>query len=239
MNYRRSIVWIVGAALILGNVAQAEPTLEQIEKDLTKKWEKVESLSSKMKMVGDMQGMTMKAEGTMEYMKKDDKELLRVEMEMTMNSPQGEQKMPSTSISDGEFVYTLTEMMGQQMAMKQKISAMNGAAGGAQMFEQLREQFELKALSSETVDGKDVYVLEGTSKQQSMQNPFKKARFYFATDTGMFLKMSGFDDTGKEVMTMSYSDVKVNPKLDPERFVFKAPEGVQVMDMTNMPGMGG
>ena len=37
------------------------------------------------------------------------------------------------------------------------------------------------------------------------------------------------------MMTTKYTDIKLNEKIDPERFVFTAPEGVQVMDMTNTP----
>jgi outer membrane lipoprotein-sorting protein len=37
---------------------------------------------------------------------------------------------------------------------------------------------------------------------------------------------------GKPMTTMTYTDIKINPDIPADRFVFKAPEGVQVQDMS-------
>ena len=33
-------------------------------------------------------------------------------------------------------------------------------------------------------------------------------------------------------MTMTYHDIKLNPKIHPGRFIFKAPPGVKIVDRT-------
>ena len=42
------------------------------------------------------------------------------------------------------------------------------------------------------------------------------------------------DEQSKSMITSLMSDIKPNADIKPERFVFKAPEGVVVMDMTKI-----
>jgi hypothetical protein len=57
---------------------------------------------------------------------------------------------------------------------------------------------------------------------------------YFDKKTGIGLKTVSFDEKDKAVMTSVTTDVKINADIKDDRFVFKAPEGVQVVDMSNM-----
>jgi outer membrane lipoprotein-sorting protein len=179
----------------------------------------------------NMQGMSMKSEGTIEYLIQDGKELFR--MDMTMKQSMGGQEMDGSmsTIADGQFVYAVTEMMGQKMAMKQKPDSFQGAVGGKQMFEDMKKSNELKLLPDEKVDGQATFVIEATPKSAGPR-PYANSKMFFAKDSGIMVKMVGVDTGGNEVMTMKVSDVKRDPKIDADRFVFKAPEGVQVMDMT-------
>ncbi len=55
---------------------------------------------------------------------------------------------------------------------------------------------------------------------------------YFEKATGMMVKMVGKDSAGKVMMETLTTDLKVNSSISADRFVFNAPEGVQVIDMT-------
>ena len=57
---------------------------------------------------------------------------------------------------------------------------------------------------------------------------------HYRKDCGQSVKTVTYAKDGKVTMTSVTSDVKVNPSLSDDRFVFKAPAGVEVQDMTAM-----
>jgi len=227
-----SLIAAMALMLCASSVAVADEKLDAVEKELIKAWEKFESMTADVTMNMNMQGMTNKGTGTFEIDNKGGKDKFRMEMNSEMDM--GGQKMTNTTstVGDGEFVYSVNEAMGQKTAMKMKPGQGQASAPvGRQMFDSLKEQFDLKVLPDETVDGDAAYVLEAKPKQ-SMGSPIAMMKMYFVKKHGIMVKMRGMDAAGTEVMTMDYKNVKINPKIDASRFVFKAPEGVQVMDMT-------
>lgn len=211
---------------------KVDKKLAAVEKELSKVWDKLKSMTADMEMNVAMAGTSTKMKGTVEFVSKPDKELFR--MEMTMETDFGGQKMEgtSTTVYDGEFVYMVNDMMGQQTAIKQKPGAMAQSPAGKHMFESLMEKNELKVLPSEKVDGKDAFVIEAVPKGTAPQ-PFTKMKLFLVKENGIMVKMVGYDHAGSEFMTTVYSNIKINPKIDESRFVFKAPDGVKVIDMTN------
>ena len=233
----RTVVILV--AVLLGWVATAGAgdTLESVEKKLTEKSKTVKALTADVSMVTDMAfpggSSKSKSTGTLEFLKKGDMFLSRMEINTVSTQKYGEQetKMESSTqtILDGEFAYVLADQMGQKMAMKQKADNMQGADAET-MFRTLRKDHDLKLLPDSTVDGQAVYVIEATPK--SAATGAGKSVSYFAKDSGLVVKMVNFNPQGQPMSEMTYTSIKVNPKIDPDRFVFKAPAGVQVMDMT-------
>jgi outer membrane lipoprotein-sorting protein len=55
---------------------------------------------------------------------------------------------------------------------------------------------------------------------------------YYSQEHGVPVKSVMYGPDGKPITTMTFSDYKFDVKIDPQRFVFKAPEGVQVIDQT-------
>ena len=231
MKNRIYLVTLATALLFCCSTSFGGETLESVEKKIVEKWSKLESMSAKMTMEMSQAGASGKSDGTVEYLKRDEKELFRSEMKMTQEMGAQKMEVSVCMICDGEFAYTSTDMMGQKMVMKQKPDAMQGSPGGKSMFDNLEKINELKSLPDEKVDGKPTFVIEATPKAAGAQPPMK-SKLFFAKDTGIMIKMVVLDAEGKSAMTMSYTEVKLNPKIDPGRFVFEAPEGVQIMDMT-------
>lgn len=240
MFMRRSVL----AAMVLGftSLAVADEAVDTLEKKIHAAWEKQKSMTAKLTMITKMEmgGMSMdgKGDGTVEFMRNGDKVLSRTEVKTTMTRKMGDQEtkmeQPMTSIIDGEFNYTLTEMMGQKMAMKSKIDPrMTGEPKG--MFEELHKEYELKLLPDETVDTMKCYAIEATPKEKT-QAGGGKMNLYFDQPTGFVVKMIMFGPDDKPATTMTYSEMKFDVKIDPDRFKFKAPEGVQVIDQTKEGG---
>ena len=69
--------------------------------------------------------------------------------------------------------------------------------------------------------------------------PVSKMVISIEQERGVPLKWEMFSKGDKPMITVDIGDYKLNEQIDPARFKFTAPEGVQVMDMTKMkPGAG-
>ncbi len=221
-------------------------TLDEIEKKLVESNAKLKSYSAKTTMSQDMsfgEGMQMKSNstGTVEWARRDGKEMFRTDLSGSQTQIMGEQKMESqqttTMICDGDYFYTLSDQGGQKHAMKQK-AEQNMSFDAKSMMQMLRDDYHLEAKGDEKVDGHDCAVIEARPKDPQ-NNPVTRQLLYFMKETGINLKLVCFDAGGKTVLTTGLSDVKLNTEIPADRFVFKAPEGVEVMDLSQMGGMGG
>ena len=225
-------------AIAFTGVVQAQ-SLDDVEKKLVEAHSKLKSYTSKTKTTQsfDMGGgnkMSSDYGGTVEWKRDGDKTKFRTEMKGTtvqnMGGTENKMDVSVLMISDGDALYTLSEQMGQKMATKQKPdTAMTGDP--SKLFEKIKAENNVKVVGDEKVDGMATIVLEVIPKNVD-QNPVAKSLMYFAKDTGINVKIVGKDKDGKDVFTNTSSDIKMNVDLAADRFVFKAPEGVEVMDMT-------
>lgn len=232
-------VWFACAA------AQADEGLAKIEKELAERWEKLQSFTATMttEMNVDVNGQTLKStgQGPVEVMKKGDKVLIRNELKTDTLVKAGGQDMKLTQsqtiISDGENDYTSKEAMGRTQYFKSKPKAFRSIEPAA-IFASLREE-SAKALEDAKVDGADCFVIESTPKKRSPKSPVARSRYYFSKEHGLLLKQENLDDKGATVETVIFKDVKLDAKIDPDRFVFKAPEGAKVIETPdNAPKAG-
>lgn len=216
----------------------AADDLEAVEKRIVEAWGKHKSMTAKITTANHMQAgdttIDAKGEGTIETAREGDKQFIRMELKNTMVRKTGEQEskmdQPTTVIADGEFAYTTSEAMGRPMVVKTKIdSTMTGEPKA--ILDQFRKLYELKLMPEETLDGRKVFVIAGTPKEKApVPGAPVKMVLNFDQEHGVLLKAAGLAEDGKPMSTMAYSDVKFDVKLDPDRFKFKAPEGVEIID---------
>ncbi len=220
-------------------VGVAADTLDEVEKKIAAACKKLESYSANYTYAMEMNEPSYKSsghgEGHHEFMRSGGKSLWRSEMKMTQEMTFGDQaqKMESTllTICDGQYAYTLTEQSGMKTAVKTKLDPAQQGIMDENMFASLRKDHKLELLPDEKVNGADVYVIKATPKDPAAQAG--PATYYISKEHGLMLKMVMTTKAGKPMITIMYKDVKTNVKLGADRFVFKAPAGVQVMDMTN------
>lgn len=224
---------------------EANKKVKEIQKKLVERAGKHHSVQYDMKMTADMhqQGMKMESDTKAKYLRKDDKLLMRMDMDstVTMGAGPNAQKMKQTSlmIMDGEFMWSLADMMGQKMATKMKIPE-----NGQDPFkpDEGWEKFDIKALDDAKVGDMDCWVLEMTPKDPASKAKMSKSVNYYDQKTGLLVKQIGYNEKGEAIRSITVSNIEVDKKIDPKVFEFKAPEGVKVQDMTKggmgMPGMG-
>ena len=209
----------------------AGESFEEVSKKIAAASEKVQSFSAKSKTITEMKqegfSMTSTTEGTTEMLRKGDVFLSRMETKsVTENVVAGttsKQESTMLMINDGAYTYTVSEMGGTKSAFRTKVEKSD-----ADPFKAWRETAELKVLPDESVDGHAVWVIEATPKvAQAAQG---KTVIYYHKESGQMIKMVVHTPDGKPMTTTTYSDIKVNEKISPDRFVFKAPPGVEVQD---------
>ncbi len=238
--------WVLAASLASASYAE---TLEDAKKQITEKLAGLKSASMKSK--ADQEYATEEfqfkshSEGLTEYALDGDKKWKsrsesRISATRKLKEQEEEEKEDGKMlfIYDGEFAYTLSEAPGHKSAIKTKPNAgdMPNPFDGKAMFALLEKDHTLRLLPGEKVDGKDTFVIEAKPKKEDAPTANFMARSvtYYHKDSGIALKQVAYDKAGKTVLTMLVEDLKLNPEIKPDRFVFKAPPDVTVVDMTQM-----
>lgn len=238
------LVLTVSVALSFTVRAAVADDLQAVEKKICEQWQQRKSMTAKMTMEMRMEqpGMTMESigEGTNEMLRKGDKILSRMELKNNMVQKVGDQEMKMSSevitIIDGDFAYTLQiqNRMDQQIKTAFKTNIDPQMSGDPKlMFEQLAKDNELELAPEETVDGRKVFVIVATPKQKlNYPGAPTKIVYQFDQKDGYLVKMVTYATGDKPLTTMTFSEVKLDVDIDPSRFVFEVPEGVEVLDQT-------
>ncbi len=229
---------MLSALLVAAAATTRADELATVEQKLEQAWSKHKSVSAKMTLnthlaMGSMV-MDGKGTGTLDMLKKDGKHLVRVEIENNVTQKMGEKEnklqQKQLIVSDGKFTYTVQQIGDRKMAVKSDPD--DRIAGGPKdNIEQYRKHNTLKLLPEESVDGAKTFVIEATPKKAGPRGASKTV-FYYQKDTGLMVKMVQFGPDNKPVTTLTYHDIKFDTAISPDRFVFKAPEGVTVVDQT-------
>lgn len=242
-------VGLVSVLVVLAStvVASAE-TLESVEKKIAQLADKCRSVEMTSRETAEMSGngitMVTVTDSRFQCVRKGGAKVLarqesKVKRTIKMAKQRDQTEEGTTLvICDGQFIYVLTHAEDQQTATKSSAndqSDMNPLDAKAS-FERLHKQYSLKLLPDAAVDGKDAYVIEASGGKKDAPELFARVVTYFDKKTGLPLKSVCYDKSGKTLQTLVVSDIKSNIDIPQDRFVFKAPAGVQVLDMTRLNG---
>ena len=226
--------------LVLPCLCRAE-SMEEVEKKLLEAHAKVKSYTATIRHVEHVpltgtDFMASKVDGTVEWMRKGDVILYRMEIEGTTTQKFGENESKgqqiSTFVCDGEMFYTYAEQLGQKRFIKQKKdTSINGDIRS--VLDTVRVDNDFKLGPDEKVEGADCYVIEVTPKvPPSDDNPIHKTLIYFRKDNGLNVRVVSRNKPGKDVYDHTLVNLKTDVPIDAARFVLKAPPGVEVTDLT-------
>lgn len=224
---------------VIGTAARAGDSLAELEKKLAQKSAKINSLKAKVSVATtvNMENTMsdVQSSGTAEFMRKGDKILLRTEMKfLAVSNFEGEaisRDITMLTIVDGEFMYTVKDRGGRKTAIKSNADRFQ-TPDGVTTLENLRKHHDFKVLPDESIDDQPAYVVEATPKEGAPD--IGTTTLYLARKTGVVLKIVRRHEKRKMISTTTFQDIELNPKIDPERFIFKAPEGVEVRDHTRV-----
>jgi len=214
----------------------AEDKAEAVIKELNGKRAGLKSMTAKVKMstaqsTGHAAAVTESA-GTYELIRKEGKTSFRMDLKMvtTLEINGKKSTIPSSTLSlgDGSTVYTLSDQAGTRLVTKTNADYAPPFEFES-VFAKIREDHRFSVLPDQSVDGQVVYVLQATPQTPS---PIAKQLFYLAKETGDMLKQELYALNDKVFTTILFSDIKHNGDIPADRFVFKAPRGVKIIDLT-------
>ena len=233
MSIRFWRIGILALGFGFASAAVAGETVEDVSKKIAAASAKLKSFTAKSTTVTETRqegfSMVSTTKGTTEMLRKGADFLVRTEsqtaMETTIGGNTTKQTTSMLMINDGSYTYTLSETAGMKSAYKTKMEKSE-----ADPFKAWQANSELKVLPDSTLDGHEVWVIEATPKgNQTAQG---KTVIYYQKDSGQMIKMVTYAPDGKPTMTTTCDDIKINGEVSPDRFVFKAPPGVDVQDMS-------
>jgi len=231
--------------------------LEELEKTVAASLSGVKEISTDI-----VQTMTMGAQGTVTvngtiFYQVPDK--MRMALKTTMMG----QEMNSTVINDGTIMWTETQMGEMKQIMKMNMAelrqmenykALSGMKSESLNFDQvfhplknMKDNYNIKWLGKDKAENLDLAYVEATMTDKGKERlaamgqagqaaitygSFQKMAF--DTKTGFLKKLSSLNSQGEEVMTIEFSNYCLQPKLEKDFFVYSAPEGTNVIDMTPM-----
>ena len=213
-----------------GPAGEADDAVEALERTILAKWEKIRSLSAKMTTTEESR--RWEGSGTYDCMRKGDEILVRMEVVNRAVLPPDKEVADTSrrmlTIYDGEFVYSLTEAMGMKRGRKIEPDRGSGfEIAGPGVFKHLRRVNTPRVLPEDVVNDRPAYVIEGIPTLGD-----QKRLYYFDKELGIMIKLVVEDRQQERIRTLLITDVKVNPKFSDDHFVFTAPPGVSVRDMT-------
>lgn len=236
------LVVVLGVCSVLGWAAACRATtLEEATKELVKAHARLKSYRASIKSTEDLDfgdGTTLKATvtGMVEWLRAGDKMLFRADSKsrsiQTFNGVSTPTHSERTMIYDGEFFYTLANIMGEVQAAKDNPKPLLGATAEV-ILDALKDDYKLALLDDETWGGAACYVIEATPKTPGDTPHMVRTRYYFRKDTGTAVRTLGFDAKSNVAFSMDHHDVERNPVVDPERFKFTLPDGVRMVDYVN------
>src|SRR5205085_1003625 len=126
-------------------------------------------------------------------------------------------------INDGKYAYAYQESEGHKEAYKQDNDPKQSLAISRSFFESLEKEATLKVMADETIDGKPAWIIEATPKPETAEPNLGKMTFAFLKDNGILVRIVVGNTAGEPMQTIEYKNINADAKIDPERFVFKAP----------------
>jgi outer membrane lipoprotein-sorting protein len=196
----------------------------------------IRSLSATVEQRIAVLGMDQTMEGRVRFMAP---ELLRMDLAMTV----GGMRLSTVTVSNGKTLVVYTDMLraAQSFDLARVRSVRPGWTGDAvapdRPFQDL-EPGSIRELGEETVDGIPCLKFEGRpsgnpSTAQALPD-LALARLWLGKEDGFPRRVVFLDRRGKELFSQRFTGVTLNPLLDPALFMFRPPEGVKVVDSTDL-----
>jgi outer membrane lipoprotein-sorting protein len=216
--------------------------LAKVEKAILEAWSKHRSIGARVETTSRMAtedgGMASQGVGTFEYLRNGRRGMVRLEINATVTrpgkDPDAKLSQSSVTVDDGKHVHALMTFAG-------RVRALRAESGGEMaltvdgVLAEMRRSAEVSVMPDGKVDNKPVYCLKAVPKKQPTPGYSPSIRYklyWFYQDSGMFAKFEAHDTVGEITQTTTYTDIRSDIDVSPDRFKLEIPDGVEVTDLT-------
>lgn len=249
MKIRRLLVIMLAVATVRG--VEAPKTADEIMKFATAKTDEYKTWSAELRQGISLMGMPMTLQGQTWF---KSPRFTRTEMQMPMVGALG--KMTIVMGGDG-IMWQEMDVLGQKKVMKMNMNQLagnlTGQSGGkiedlpnldpARQWENSRQFMDFTLIPGATIENQPMWVLEGKWKAAAAANPvlaqqvgaISKMRLHVGQRDGFTHRIEQFDKSGnKPSVTIDFTKIKFNEKLNDAMFQYKPPSGIEAVDITDM-----
>lgn len=227
--------FILIALVVLSTCAAQAAGLEEIQQRILKAYQDVRSLSATLNVetrvgTGQLQ-REVATSGEFQFLRHDGQTRTRTDVQSTTQW-QGQDVAAQTvlRIHDGACQYVLTTTGDRSYAYKIESKGLQDH-DPRKIFLDLKRDYDVAVRPEESIGGRNTYVIEGRTKA-GQSPPYPRVRYYFDTRTGLMIKSIGYDKKNEPAQTATLTNLTINERIDPDRFVFRPPPGVEVVDET-------
>jgi outer membrane lipoprotein-sorting protein len=177
---------------------------------------------------------------------------MKLELSGTTATPGGAMPVNMLTIMNEKLLWqvlladdgTPERVMKMDMSVMEEMTGRKPGAGmdAMSMLEELQKKYDLEYKGAEDLKGEKVHVLEGTAKDAPeegapagmQQSTPHTILMYLSVEGGYPVKVVHKEKDGTTSMNVEYTNVKYNTGIEDSAFDYTPPEGVQVMDVTEM-----
>lgn len=242
---RHTIAIVLACAVATAQDApmDAASAFDQLEK----KWDDLDALranytSTMPSMQPDGNVFTVQAEGTLEMKKQKRMLTYRLDQNISVLNPDGAVQSTSRTVTlfDGQRTYVANDIAGSKsvLILSPEVESSRIPLDARSLLVTLRKLGELTLAPDEAINGIDTFAFEGAPivDKASETKGAAKMRVNIDKTTGVPIHWKLLSAAGETVAEAHYTDIEINPDLDPALFVFQVPVGAAVIDMTATEG---
>ena len=220
--------------------ARSSPQMAAAILELVDAWGHVHMASAKVDTVlnaaGGLEGGT-KGEGQYDFLNDNGHTSIRFKLTnmLRIKAPEEEGNVEYWTaerlifVTDGAVLYRFVEQSKHKTVTKVEYNPDDILqVGGRRLLDALQRDNRLSLMPDQTLQGKDVYVIEAESLVGGA-----KSIHYFDKETGIRLKMAELDQSGKDFLTITLSEVDLSPQFEPDHFTMTPSDDVEWVDETS------
>lgn len=190
-----------------------EPTAHDITKKTKRRFDGVKSLSADFLLASNLDILDQAGESSGRLFLERDTNKLRLEQE------------GQVIVSDGKSIWTYVPENQQIIVSPMETS---GGMRPDEFLFYFARHYTPELKGTETIGGITHYILELTANEENAQ--LERVTVWVDNKNWLTRKVRYVDDMESST-TISFSDIRLNPRLPEETFVMNVPEGVEVVDL--------
>jgi len=218
-----AVLLVLAAVLTSGCTDQiSEMSADEIASMMEAKQESIEDFSATMVMTSSYGGEDMTMQARMVTIPPDKSRVEYIEPAELAGT---------VMVTNGSTMWTYDPAKNQvtKMALPED---MPSEMDYTQIVKGILDENDISLEGIEDVGGRSTYVIEATPKNESNREFISRTRVWVDRENWMLLGTEMYDKDGNSMVKVEYRDITFNTGIPDSEFIFEAPVGAEVLEMS-------